>query len=152
MFDIDLETIEPGSVLEMEACEKLFGYLRKNDPIKYQFDLMRLANYIYCESANRGRIFTIICDKSDVRVLTHEQASDYNQQHYKNAIKKMRKCHRRLVAVNTAELDAARIANHDKSIIRQSRILQMIQSVGRGEITAEPRKQDRPAMFKKMPQ
>jgi hypothetical protein len=152
MFDINLETIELGSVLEMETCEKLFGYLRKDDPVKYQFDLMRLADYIYRESVRRGRVFTIICDKSDIRVLTHQQASDYNQQHYQNAIKKMRKCHRRLVAVNTAELDAEKVQNHDKSIIRQSRILQMIKAEGRGEITAEPRKHDRPAMFKKVSQ
>ena len=150
MFDIDLETIEPGSVLEMHACEKLFGYSREDNPTKYQFDLMRLADYIHRELIKHDRVLTVICDGSDVRVLTHQQASDYNQQHFQNAIKKMRKCHRRLIAVNTAELDAARVIHHDKSIVRQSRILQMIRSAGRGNIDIEPRKLDRPVMFKKI--
>ena len=148
MFDIDLQTIEPGTVLEMADCEKLFGYTRENNPTRYQFDLMRLADWIHKELCKFERILTVVCDGSDVRVLTHQQASDYNVQHFANAIKKMRKCHKRLAAVDTRELDAAKITIHDKSLVRQSRILQMIKTV-RSDVQAEVRKLERPVMFKK---
>jgi len=149
MFDIDLETIEPGSVLEMADCEKLFGYTREDNPTKYQFDLMRLADWIHRELCKLDRILTVVCDGSDVVVLTHQQASDYNVQHFANAIKKMRKCHKRLAAVDTRELDAAKIQIHDKSLVRQSRILQMIKTV-RSDVQAEARKLERPVLFKKV--
>lgn len=148
MFDIDLQTIEPGTVLEMADCEKLFGYTRENNPTRYQFDLMRLADWIHKELCKFDRILTVVCDGSDVRVLTHQQASDYNVQHFANAIKKMRKCHKRLAAIDTRELDAAKIMIHDKSLVRQSRILQMIKTV-RSDVQAEVRKLERPVMFKK---
>jgi hypothetical protein len=148
MFDIDLQTIEPGTVLEMVDCERLFGYTREANATRYQFDLMRLADWIHRELCKIERVLTVICDGSDVRVLTHQQASDYNVQHFANAIKKMRKCHKRLVAVDTRELDAAKIQIHDKSLVRQSRILQMIRGVRSG-VQAEPKKLDRPVMFKK---
>jgi len=149
MFDIDLETIEPGSVLEMADCEKLFGYTREDNPTKYQFDLMRLADWIHRELCKLDHILTVVCDGSDVVVLTHQQASDYNMQHFANAIKKMRKCHKRLAAVDTRELDAAKIQIHDKSLVRQSRILQMIKTV-RSDVQAEARKLERPVLFKKV--
>jgi hypothetical protein len=150
MFEIELTGIEPGSVLAMSECERLFGYTRETNPVKYQFDLMRLADYVGKELAKIGLVYTVVCDGSDVRVLTHEQASDYNQQHFSNAIKKMRKCHKRLMAVDTRELEAERIKMHDKSIVRQSRILQTIKSISRGsEVEVTSRKLDRPALFKK---
>ena len=150
MFDIDVSSIEPGSVLEMSDCEKLFGYAREQNPTKYQFDLMRLADWIYKQLTKDDKTMTVICDGSDIRILTHQQASDYNQQHFHNAIKKMRKCHRRLIAVDITELDAAKVTLHDKSIVRQSRILQTIKSISRGaDVEVTPRKLDRPVLFKK---
>ncbi len=150
MFDIDVSSVEPGTVLEMRECERLFGYARETNPTKYQFDLMRLADWIYKTLLKEDQTMTVICDGSDIRVLTHQQASDYNQQHFTNAIRKMRKCHKRLMAVDTGELDAMKVILHDKSIVRQSRILQTIRSIARGaEIEVSARKTDRPILFKR---
>lgn len=148
MFDVDIDSIETGSVLGVSECEKLFGYTRQSDPVRYQFDLMRLSDWIGKELFKRDRLLTVTCDGSDIRVLTHEQASDYNQKHFDNAIKRMRKCSKRLAAVDIRELTAERVKTHDRAIVRQSKILQMIRNV-RGNISPEPKKSDRPVMFKK---
>lgn len=148
MFDVDIDSIETGSVLGIAECEKLFGYTRQSDPMRYQFDLMRLSDWIGKELFKQGKLLTVTCDGSDIRVLTHEQASDYNQKHFDNAIKRMRKCAKRLAAVDIRELTAERVKSHDRAIVKQSKILQMIRNV-RGNILPEPKKLGRPVMFKK---
>ena len=148
MFDVDIASIDCGSFLAESDCQKLFGYARIDDPVRYQFDLMRLSDWIGKELAKAGKVLTVTCDGAEIRVLTHEQASEYNQKHFDNSIRRMRKCMRRLSAVDIRELDSDRVKRHDKAIGRQSKILQMIKSV-RGTSEPEARRLDRPVMFKK---
>lgn len=148
MFDIDFESVAAGSVLSEADCEKLFGVTYGVDPVQYQFKLMQLSDYVERELAKRGDMLTVVCDGRTVRVLSHEEASIYNQRHFDNAIKKMRKCNRRLTAVDIREMSQEQIAQHDKSLVRQSRILMAIKSKTR-DVAPEPRKIERPVMFKR---
>lgn len=148
MFDISVDNVEAGSVLSQADCEALFGFSYEINPTVYQFKLMQLSDYVEKELAKLDRILTVVCDGQTVRVLTHEQASIYNQKHFDNAIRKMRRCNRRLQAVDIRELGPDRIKQHDGGIVRQSRILQAIKTSTR-DITPEIRKIDRPVMFRK---
>jgi hypothetical protein len=148
MFDISIDNVEAGSVLSQADCEALFGFSYEINPTVYQFKLMQLSDYVEKELAKTDRILTVVCDGQTVRVLTHEQASIYNQKHFDNAIRKMRRCNRRLQAVDIRELGPDRIKQHDGGIVRQSRILQAIKTSTR-DITPEIRKIDRPVRFKK---
>jgi hypothetical protein len=148
MFDVLTDSVEPGSILPIQECERLFGYKRGDDPIRYQFDLMRLSDWLGKELLKKGNPLTVTCDNNEIRVLTHTEASDYNQKHFLNSIRRMRKCHSRLMSVDTRDFDQDRVKGHDKAIVRQGRILQMIRKTT--SITkAEAHKSERPVMFKK---
>lgn len=148
MFDISVDGVEAGSVLSQSDCESLFEFSYEQNPTVYQFKLMQLSAYVEKELAKIGKILTVVCDQQTIRVLTHEEASAYNQRNFDNAIRKMRRCNRRLLAVDVRELGSDRVKSHDSGIVRQSRILQAIRSTAR-DITPETNRPTRPVMFKK---
>ena len=68
-------------------------------------------------------------------MLTHEQASKYNAARFDGAIAKMRRCYKRLIAVNMGALGVEAKTDHLKSIQRQANVLQLI---GRRKVELEP--------------
>lgn len=123
-FDIDVSALQPGSVVEQSVCEKVIGFSRSSNQYEFQFNLMQLAEHISRLLWKDGRKWTVTTKDGTVCVLTHEQASKYNTQRFQNAIDKMRRCNRRLVAVEIAEIPKEHRAQHDEAIAKQSRILQ----------------------------
>ena len=149
MFEVDIEGIEPGSMLSESDCELLFGFAYEKNPVDYQFKLMQLSDYVERELAKANRVLTVVCEGRTVRILTHEEAAVYNEKHFQNAIKKMRKCNRRKTAVDVAGFTEDAKKSHDQGLIRQSRILQAIKLSAK-DVTPQPRKLERPVMFKKV--
>lgn len=149
MHDIDIESIEPGSVLSQSDCDQLFGFAYETNPVEWQFKLMQLSDYVERELHKANRVLTVVCEGRTVRVLTHEEASIYNQKHFDNAIKKMRKCNRRKQAVDVSTLNEDQRKSHDNGLLRQSRILQAVKQVSK-DVKPEVRRLDRPVMFRKV--
>lgn len=134
---IKLDTVEAGYIFDREACELLIGYSRDLKRYDWQLELMKICDRIQKELWKAGKQLTVVTTKSEIHVLTHEQASEYNSTRFDNAIKKMRRCYKRLVAVNTANFTDTLLQSHEKSIVKQSRILQAIKS-NRAEIKVVP--------------
>lgn len=149
MYEIDIESIEPGSVLSQSDCDQLFGFAYETNPVEWQFKLMQLSDYVERELHKANRVLTVVCEGRTVRVLTHEEASVYNQKHFDNAIKKMRKCNRRKQAVDVSTLNDDQRKSHDNGLLRQSRILQAVKQVSK-DVKPEVRRLDRPVMFRKV--
>ena len=149
MYEIDIESIEPGSVLSQSDCDQLFGFAYETNPVEWQFKLMQLSDYVERELHKANRVLTVVCEGRTVRVLTHEEASIYNQKHFDNAIKKMRKCNRRKQAVDVTTLNEDQRKSHDSGLLRQSRILQAVKQVSK-DVKPEVRRVDRPVMFRKV--
>jgi hypothetical protein len=142
-YEIDLENATPGTVIERSDCEKIVGVKKIEDAYGFQFALMQLGEFIQRELWNSGRHWTVTTSDGSVQILTHEDASRYNANHFELAIKKLRRCNRRLNAVDVGELTQDARQDHERSIIRQSRILSMLKTVRR-EIPTEPYKDSRP--------
>lgn len=149
MYEIDIESIEPGSVLSQSDCDQLFGFSFETNPSDWQLKLVQLSDYVERELHKVHRVLTVVCEGRTVRVLTHEEASIYNQKHFDNAIKKMRKCNRRKQAVDVSSLNEDQRKSHDSGLLRQSRILQAVKQVAR-DVKPEVRRLERPVMFRKV--
>ena len=139
-FDIDVDKVEAGTTVEQAECEKIIGVKRKGNEYAYQFALMQLGEFIQRSLWKIGKQFTVTTSSGQVNILTHEEASKYNESRFDLAISKMRRCNRRLNAVNVGELSKESRDEHVRAIIRQSRILSMLKTVKRDLEPEEPKK------------
>lgn len=136
-FKVDVTNLEAGHIIDQADCEQIIGFERAKRMYEYGFELMQLAEYVQSQLWKIGKQLTVVSHKGSIRVLTHVEASEYNASRFDNAIKKMRKCHKRLVAVNTNGFDRDSKNNHSMSLVKTSRILTAIKST-RTEVTIEP--------------
>lgn len=128
-FDIDIENAKPGSRIEQETCEKILNVKRAEDAYGYQFALLQLCGFIQNQLWRTGKRYTVTACEGAIQVLTDEQATDYNSNHFELAVKKLRRCHRRLQAVDLSNLSDEHKKSHQAATIRQSRIVSMLRSV-----------------------
>lgn len=142
---IEITQLAAGSIIEQSEIEAVTGTRRNSDPVKYQFLLMQLASQVGRELEKDGRTLTVATRDGAIHVLTHEEASKYNATKFDNAIGKMRRCHKRLLAVDITGFDAPTKENHDRNIIKTSRVLQAIRASRRNrKLEVEPTKRNTP--------
>jgi len=130
-YEIDVQYVEPGTTIEQSQCEEILDIKRDGNEYNYQFALMQLGEFVQKSLWAIGKEYTVTTSSGQVNVLTHEQASKYNESRFDLAIAKMRRCNRRLNAVDVGELTKDARDDHGKAIIRQSRILSMLKTASR---------------------
>ena len=136
-YEIDVTEVEAGTTVDQSECERILKMNRKGNEYEYQFALMQLAELIQKSLWKIGKQFTVTTSAGAVNILTHEQASKYNESRFNLAISKMRRCNRRLNAVDVGSLSKESRNDHGNAIIRQSRILSMMKNVNK-DIEPEP--------------
>lgn len=139
-FEVDVENVEAGTTVDQSECEKIIGIKRKGNEYAYQFQLMQLGEFIQRSLWKIGKHFTVTTSAGQVNILSHEEASKYNESRFDLAIAKMRRCNRRLNAVNVGELSKDSRDEHGRAIIRQSRILSMLKTANKDLTPEEPKK------------
>ena len=127
-FNIEVDHIEAGDVIEQSECESVIGIKRDADQYQFQFALMQLGEFISSSLWKIGKQFTVKTENGSVVVLTHEQASKYNASRFQNAIGKMRRCHRKNAAVNLGEIPEESRQDHVNILAKQGAILTGIRS------------------------
>jgi hypothetical protein len=103
-YEIDVTDVEAGTTVDQSECERILGIKRKGNEYNYQFALMQLAEFIQRSLWKIGKQFTVTTSAGQVNILTHEEASKYNESRFDLAISKMRRCNRRLNAVDIGSL------------------------------------------------
>lgn len=138
-FDIDVTDVEAGDTVPQTQCEEIIGLKRNGNEYAYQFALLQLGDFVQKALWKIGKQFTVTTANGEVQVLTHEQASKYNAGRFELAIAKLRRCNRRLCAVNPGELTAEAREDHGRAMIRQSRVLSLLKTANK-DLTPEPEK------------
>lgn len=136
--DIEVSELCPGSCIDQEECERLIGFTRLSDPLKWQLALLNLRNEVLRLLEQDGKIYTITCSDAQLNILTHKQASEYNARKFETCIDGMRRANKRLSAVDVAVLSKEDRDQHDKSMMNQSRMLLAIKSNRREPIVLTP--------------
>ena len=130
-YEIDVTNVEAGTTVDQSECERILKISRKGNEYEYQFALMQLAEFVQKSLWKIGKQFTVTTSSGAVNILTHEEASKYNESRVDLAIAKMRRCNRRLNAVEIGALSKEARNDHGRAIIRQSRILSMLKTANR---------------------
>jgi hypothetical protein len=123
-FELDISNLELGSVVEQSTCESILGV--KHTSTQYAFLLMQLCDYVQKNLWADGKEWTVVSENGSLKVLTHEQASKYNTSRFNGGLKKLYRCHKRLMSVDVGQFDDELREQHNKSLIRTSKILQAI--------------------------
>jgi hypothetical protein len=127
-FDVEVDQLEVGTTIEQSVVERIVGIKRQDNEAAYQFLVMQLAEFISNALWKIGKQYTVRTSGGEVLVLTHEEASRYNDSRFDLAMEKMRRCNRRLMAVDVGQLSDEARRDHGRAMIRQSTILAMVKT------------------------
>ncbi len=128
----NISEMEKGNVILQEQIELLCGVNRKDDVELYRFHQMRAAQQLANALAGRGKVYTVVCRKCNIHVLTDSDASKYNQRAFDNGVKKSRRSTARLLSVDVSNLSPAEVVEHDRATNRQARALAALKAGMRG--------------------
>lgn len=120
---IELKSLKPGVSITQRECEILLRPTGFRNEHEYHFQLMILCKEVERLLKQSGAIYTIRAIKGSLCVLTDSEASKFNASSFQLAQSKMRRSHRRLMAVQTSRLTADEQALHEQNISRQAIIL-----------------------------
>jgi len=142
---IDYETLCKGDILSVEQIEKITGISPKQEN-KFNLARLQLINQIDCELQRLGIQYTVAQVKGSIKILTDEEASEYNDKGRQSALVKLYKHHTKLSSVDTSEFDDKTKKNHERRIYLSSKFIQACNNV-RKEIKAAPYKRNTPLMI-----
>jgi hypothetical protein len=123
-FDVDYSHLEIGDEISQSECEAIVQ--ATIEQAVYSIRVMQLCEQISKQLWAVGKRYTVATVRGRIRVLTHEEASIYNASRFENSIDKMKRCHTRLLAVDTGELNEERRRMHERECINTSKMLAVI--------------------------
>jgi hypothetical protein len=129
---VNISELEPGSVILQAQIEEICGISRQQDVELFRFHQMRIVQQLSKSLIDRGSIFTVCSRKCNIHVLTHAEASKYNQRAFRNGLKKSKRSTARLLGVDVAQLSPAEVLEHDRALHVQARTLSAISASMRG--------------------
>lgn len=137
---INIEAIHPGYVISKEIIEQICQVIPTDIESykKYQLELMNLTTIISRELDRLGRPYTVRTHHGEIIILTHADASKYNQKKFSGGIKKMKKANHKLIGVDVSQLTPAERERHDAAIIKQSKLVSLIEMGSRAQIKPAP--------------
>lgn len=145
-WQIDAEELLPGVEISREECERLLNCSYAEER-RYGLELLKLAAYVDRVIRRSGRMLTITTRDGGIQVLTHAQAARYNAERFDNAQRLMRRCFRRLSAVDTGYLTEAELRQYDQARNCQSRTLAAMRAANmQADMTPTPSQQTKPPM------
>lgn len=129
---VNISELQPGSVILQAQIEEICGITRQQDVELFRFHQMRIVQQLSKSLVDRGAIFTVCSRKCNIHVLTHAEASKYNQRAFRNGLKKSKRSTARLLGVDVAQLSPAEVLEHDRALHVQARTLSAISASMRG--------------------
>lgn len=125
-FPIDFDAVKKGDSWTPEELERLTEYSRESP--HYAFAVLALKSMIVRECRDRNKNFTVAVVKGCLRVLTDEEAAEYNHQMVRSGIRRSVRSFRRLTHVDVANLSISQKCEHDRRVIVYGRMLQAANS------------------------
>lgn len=137
-YPIATTHLRKGDAITAEKIESAFNVKRGTDP--YRFAVMRTIDYVSRSLAERGMPVTVVERKHCVVILTDDEASEHNARRFKAEVAGAARAHRRQLLVDRANVDQAKIAEHDRALVVQGRVMGAINKARRmPDLVAAPR-------------
>jgi len=124
MKEIITSTLHKGDTFSAAQLEMLFDAPRESKA--YRLQLIGLQTRIQDESNTQNRPLLCKTEQDCLIIMTDLQASVYKAYQHRQAIRKLYRTLRHQQRVDIANLSKEETKNHEKEIINQSRIVQVV--------------------------
>jgi len=143
-YPVDFDLIDYGDVVPNSILEEFYGV--SEDDERFRFKQIQFIHYLDSELRSRGKVCTICTKDGQIRILTHEEAAEYNRKKFNCHISGMARSHEKNMNVDRDYLTTNQLDKHDHTVMFQSKILQSILNV-RSEIQLETTKRKTPGLI-----
>lgn len=136
-FPIDFDAVAKGDSWSQDEVLQAMGVsLDCDDP---QFHLMKFCQRVADELKDRQLIVTVATQKGRVRVLTDEEAVEYNAREFERGLAKSRRAHFRALAVDVGNIGEVQREQHERRCIVNGQVLSAIRKTRRIALKAVER-------------
>jgi len=142
---IDYESLTKGTVISIREIENITG-ISSEEIKKFELARLQLRNQIDRELRNIGIEFTVAQVKGNIKVLTDEEASDYNNRKRQAALGQLCNAHAKITSVDASCFDPELKKKHERRVFLSSKFLQAFQNV-RKELHLQPYKRNTPKLI-----
>ena len=123
-YPLDFDALNKGDVLTPESLARITS-TEVGTPA-YQFAILGLRCEIERELEAAGRPVTVKQDGDGLRILTDEEATDYNHAQLQAGLRKVARSHRRNLLVDRTQLSIEKQKAHDRRLIAEGAYVQSI--------------------------
>jgi len=126
-YPVDFDLIDYGDTVPNCVLEEFYGV--PEDDERFRFSQIQFIQYMDRELRSRGKVCNICVREGQIRILTHEEAAEYNRKRFNCHISGMARTHEKNMNVDRDFLTNNQQEKHDHTVIFQSKILQSILNV-----------------------
>lgn len=123
-YPLDFDALDYGSVIPNEILEDYYGVSQEDENFRFkQIDFIYLID---TQLRTRGMIATICVQNGQIKILTHEEAAEYNRRKFNCHVAGMARTHEKNMHVVATELCKETRDAHTKTVMFQSKALQAV--------------------------
>jgi hypothetical protein len=115
---IDTDRLAKGDTVSVSEIERITSTVRGTDG--YALAAMALCQFI---QKAKGNAVTVRVDGGSIRLLTDEEAVDYNERQFASSIGRAGRAHYRQMGVDTSNLASESRAAHERSVLVNGKVL-----------------------------
>jgi len=123
-YPMDFNTLDYGSTIPNEVVEEFFGVPADDD--SFRFKQIKFIYMVDMALRSRGMVATICVRNGTIKVLTHEEAAEYNRKRFNCHVSGMARVHEKNMHVAATELSKETRDVHTKTVMFQSKALQAV--------------------------
>ena len=136
-FPVDFDAVAKGDSWSQDEVLIALGVpLDCNDPA---FHLMKFCQRVSEEMKDRQQVVTVAIQKGRVRILTDEEAVEYNAREFDRGLAKSRRAHFRALAVDVGNIGEVQREQHERRCIVNGQVLSAIRKTRRIAVSAVER-------------
>lgn len=139
-YPIDFDALRKGDVVSPEVISAVYGVERSSRG--FQVCALNLKDRIERALGERGYPVTVKTEMDAIRILTDAEAVQYNAASFERGVSAMARSHRRLAAVDHAQLDARESEKRDRLLLNQATQLLALRRSRRALPAPNPQKPD----------
>jgi len=97
-WPVDFDLIDYGDTVPNSVLEEFYNTPEDDD--SFRFKQIQFIQYLDRELRSRGKVCTICVRDGQIRILTHEEAAEYNRRKFNCHISGMAKSHEKNIHVD----------------------------------------------------
>lgn len=126
-FPVDFDLITYGDTVPNSVIEEFYNVSQEDE--SFRFKQIQFLQLLDREKRIRGEVHTICVRDGIIKILTPEEAADYNRKRFVSHVSGLARSHEKNIHVEREYLTIDQQDKHDRTIMFQSKVLQSVMNV-----------------------